>query len=294
MRHVRQCLKLQAGVTVVGLFGILLFCSGCATTGFTRFAGDIFLPPDEEIRLGAQLAEQIPNEYTIHPDAEVQAYLRGVGEKIARVAHNDRSDIQYRFTVIDEPDQVNAFAVPGGYIYVFSGLMLFAKDEAELASVLAHEAGHIVARHSANRLGSQIGLSMIASIALGENPSMVHQIVASLATTASMLKFSRDDEREADSLGLKYVVESEYTPQGMVDFMARLMAGREEPFLGAFLSSHPLSSERQASLERELASYGNPSGERRAQQLESIQERLARRVQRVAPFLLVRDDRFSP
>lgn len=258
---------------------ILLLCvvlAGCVTGGLTRLAGDLFVPPEQEIKLGQQFAAEIPNEYKICSDETIQAYVRNVGAPIASAALKDRGDITYTFTVIDDPEQVNAFAVPGGYIYVFTGLMLFAENEAELASVLGHEAGHIVGRHSANQLGARMGLSLVSSIALGQNPTLLQQIVASMATTGSVLKFSRDDEREADSLGLKYTIEGGYNPSAMVSFMQRLhkRAGAGESEFAAFLSTHPLTSERIENLQVEMARYGKPKGVLNEKDLKRIHERI--------------------
>ncbi|HNT35084.1 MAG TPA: M48 family metallopeptidase [bacterium] len=255
---------------------LVIVLAGCATGGLTRLAGDLFVPPEQEIKLGQQFAAEIPKEYKICTDEVIQAYVRDVGTQIATAASKDRSDVTYTFTVIDDPEQVNAFAVPGGYIYVFTGLMLFAENEAELASVLGHEAGHIVGRHSANQLGARIGLSLVSSVALGQNPTLLQQIVASMATTGSVLKFSRDDEREADSLGLKYTIQGGYDPNAMVSFMQRLhkKSGAGDSEVAAFLSTHPLTSERIGNLQVEMAKYGKTKGTLNEKAFKRIQEQI--------------------
>jgi predicted Zn-dependent protease len=235
---------------------------GCATGGLTTLAGDVFVPPVREKQLGAQFAAEIPKQYKIINSGPVVDYVTGIGNRIAEAARKDRSDIEYRFSAIDDPKTVNAFAVPGGYVYVYTGLLLLAENEAEVAGVVAHEAAHIVRRHSANQLGTRIGMGAITSVALGEDPGLAASIVASLATTASMLKFSRDDEREADAYGMKYLISAGYDPVAMVNFFERLAGeNRNESRIAAYLSTHPLTSERIANMRSERARYGNPRGE---------------------------------
>jgi predicted Zn-dependent protease len=250
---------------------------GCATGGLTTLAGDIFVPPDKEIELGAQFAAEIPKQYKIVSSGPVYDYVNAIGNRIAEAAKEDRSDVDYRFSAIDDPKTVNAFAVPGGYVYVYTGLLLLAENEAEAAGVVAHEAAHIVRRHSANQLGTRIGMGAITSVALGEDPGLAASIVAGLATTASMLKFSRDDEREADAYGMKYLIAAGYDPAAMVNFFERL-AGENpnESRIASYLSTHPLTSERIANLRAERARYGNPRGDLNEAEHEKIKALIPR------------------
>src|SRR5690606_12528518 len=130
--------------------------------------------------------------------------------------------ITYRFTVIDEPRQVNAFALPGGHIYVYSGLIAAADSEAELAGVLGHEIGHVAERHAAQALGAQFGLQTLASLALGQNPSLIEQIAAGIAAQGYLSRHSRDAERESDSRGLQYLIAAGYDPTAMPAFFKKL------------------------------------------------------------------------
>ena len=139
---------------------ILLTVSGCATTGINK--GDInLITSSEEVAMGKEFAAEIETQYEIHDDAELTAYVQSVGGRVAAVCH--RKDIEYHFAVIDN-DEMNAFALPGGYIYIYTGLMRSLDNEAQLAAVLAHEVGHVTARHSTERLTAMYGAQIAASL----------------------------------------------------------------------------------------------------------------------------------
>jgi len=140
---------------------------------------------------------------------DIQRYVKRIAAPLVERAREDRPGVSYRFTVLDDPAQVNAFAAPGGFLYVYSGLIVAAEDEAELAGVLAHEIGHIVGRHSANQLVSQLGLQLIGAIALREDASEYAVYIANVTA-----QLSRDDP-----YGLRYVVESGYDPRGISAFL---------------------------------------------------------------------------
>src|SRR5207248_273973 len=122
----------------------------------------------------------------------------------------------------------------GGYLYVYTGLLLAAQNDAEIAGVLGHEMGHVVQRHTARQLVTANGLGAIAGAALGKNPSMVKQIAAAVVEKGSMLKFSRDDEAEADDVGARYASQAGYDPHGLITFFQRLAAqeGKSPRILG--------------------------------------------------------------
>ena len=120
--------------------------------------------------------------------------------------------------MLDDPKEINAFAVLGGYLYVYSGLLLIAEDEAEIAGVLAHEIGHIVGRHSANQLAARFGMELLAALALGEDLQLLGQIASQLGSA----RFSRDDEREADTFGVRYAIAAGYDPRGLLRFFEKL------------------------------------------------------------------------
>ena len=224
--------------------------TGCASVRHLLGLG--LVPLETEVELGDKLAAQIESEHRVLRNRLVQRYVRSLAQPLIAEAVRERSGIDYRVTVLDDPDQVNAFALPGGRTYVFTGLMILAEDESELASVLAHELAHVVARHSAEQLATSLGVQTLAEIVLGENPAALLGAAQSVLSGGVMLRFSRDDEREADDLGLRYAAAAGYDPHGMVRMFERLKSaggGGGGP-LGGLLSTHPGTDERIARLQK--------------------------------------------
>jgi predicted Zn-dependent protease len=209
----------------------------------------------EEQALGAQMAAQIEQQETVLQDAAVQAYVSEIGQRLASVV--DRRDVTYQFKVIHAPDTVNAFALPGGHMYIYTGLMLLCENEAQLASVMAHEIGHVAAHHHGEAITRQYGYSIVTSMLLGQNPNAVAQLVAGLTTKGGDLFYSRQAEQEADSLGLRYLYQAGYKPEAMADFMARM--NQAAPSSGGrvmkLFSSHPPTPERVEYLRNAIQAY---------------------------------------
>ncbi|HLV60264.1 MAG TPA: M48 family metallopeptidase [Fredinandcohnia sp.] len=236
----------------------VLAVAGCASVTRTvdrgtGAIGEMLLPVSEEVRLGNQLAAEVNKQEKVHPDKEVQAYVAKVGKRIAKASGDDRKGITYRFTVIDDPKTINAFALPGGHIYVYSGLILAAKSEAELAAVLGHEVGHVTSRHAARALGAAFGLETLSRLALGEEPGTVAQLAAAIAAQGYMSRHSRDAEREADERGLDYLIAAGYEPSAMPAFFKTLAKASGSPSsLEKFFASHPEPAERAKTLEQAI------------------------------------------
>lgn len=144
----------------------------CATTGPGGKTSVILISTEEEVSIGKQMAEQVDKDFVILRDTVVQNYISRVGNKLAQVS--DRKELLYHFKVI-ESKELNAFALPGGYVYIYTGLLKLMESEAELAGVLGHEVGHIVARHGVRRLQQVIGINILLDIALGKSSEAVKQ-----------------------------------------------------------------------------------------------------------------------
>lgn len=247
------------------LAGLLAVTALDGCTVVRQRLGTQLVPLETELKLGEQVAAQIESQEKVLGDHRVQAYVRSIVERLVVHAQADRPEITYQVKVLDNHGQVNAFALPGGYIYVYSGLLLAADDEAEVAGVLGHEIGHVVGRHSANQMASQMGLGLLAAIALGEEPQQLAQLVAQLSSAGALASFSRDDERESDEYGVEYTVAAGYDPQGLKSFFAKLKAleeGHSRSDLEKFLSTHPATSERIRRIDKLIAKAGSPPGER--------------------------------
>jgi predicted Zn-dependent protease len=237
---------------VVFLVLLLVLLPSCATTGIN--AGQLnIVSTDEEIRLGKNLAAEVDKTEPVLEDSVLTAYVSEVGRKVA--GQSDRRDVPYSFKVVKDDEQINAFALPGGPVYVYTGLLKLAENEAELAAVLGHEVAHVAARHSTEQLTRKYGFAIVAQLVLGEDPGMAARIARDIVGSLGMLKFSRNDEIEADRLGVRYMYRAGYDPEAMTSFqtkLGRLQSGKSSRVLN-FLSTHPLSEARINAINQEIA-----------------------------------------
>ncbi len=245
-------------------FAILLLtqnivaCSTNPATGERQFAA--LMSPAQEIKVGTQEHKKIMKQYGLYNDKELQNYVSLVGSKV--VKKTERPDVSYKFFLLDSPI-VNAFALPGGYIYITRGLLALANSEAEMASVLAHEAGHITARHSAERYSRGVVTSlgaMILSSAVGSDGAAQ---ALGLGSNLYMKSYSRGQESQADSLGIRYLSRSGYDPKAMAYFLRNLQADGEltakiegKSSSGvSYFSTHPDTAERVSKSIAEARQY---------------------------------------
>lgn len=248
--------------------------SGCAAVRQTL--GTALVTPAVEAQLGLRVAAQVEKQERVLANPELQAYVGRVAAPLAARARQDRPDVAFAVTVLDQSGQANAFAVPGGHLYVYTGLLLLAQDEAELAGVLAHEMGHVVARHSANQLAAQYGLELLTSMALGENPPAVARTAANLGQASVMARFSRDDELQADRLAVRYLADAGYDPTALASLFGSLLrqeSGARTTPLEQLLASHPATGDRIRRLQAQTAGKG---GSRRREQFATATAALRR------------------
>ncbi len=226
---------------------------GCATTGPGGKQSLIIIPTSQEVSIGAGMAEQVDASEKALADQVWQNYLNDVGQKIAAVC--DRRDIEYHFKVI-ESDQVNAFAAPGGYIYFYTGLLREMQTEGEMAAVVAHEISHVVARHGVKRLQTVLGVAAAYELVLGGKDNQMLDVAIGLGMNLVFAKYSRDNEREADSYGIHYMVKAGYDPQGalgMFDRLAALGGSNGGNVFEGIMSSHPDTQERITNAKAQIA-----------------------------------------
>jgi predicted Zn-dependent protease len=210
-----------------------LLSTGCATVASvtepaTRAVGELLLSPEDERRLGNQLAAQVRQKENVLDDPGVQRYVDQLGQRLVAQAPRAERRFDFQFTVLEGPDHVNAFALPGGHIFVYSGLIQAAHSEAELASVLAHEVAHVTAGHPADLLAAQVGLSTLQELALGRNPALLVQLGSAIASQGYLAAYSRDQEQEADKRGLQFLAQAGYEPSAMARFFQELAAPRAD------------------------------------------------------------------
>lgn len=248
----------------------LLLGSGCAS-----------ITPQEESRLGAQMHYQLQYEAQILDDRVVNGYLSQLGGRIAAAA--GPSATGYRFFVI-VADEINAFAGPGGNVYVNTGTMLRARNVAELAGVVAHEVGHVARRHVAQNLSRQravntarqIGVAA-GAVAAGAAGASAANLIGGIASLTALNSFGRDAEREADVFAAEILPRAGYDPEGLVTFFHTLMAEPGARASGSsFLSDHPATEERVAEARKVVDAQTLPDGLARDDngRLEIIQRRI--------------------
>jgi len=207
----------------------------------------------DDVSLGMSLDSQIianKQEYPILNHYQAQQYLDQILAGIllsSKIKHKDV--FSYRIRIINRDDVINAFAVPGGSIYVYTGLLKFIDNEATLAGIIAHEVAHIEQRHASKRMTKQYGISFLLGLLLGDNPSQWEEIGANLLAGLALLKNSRDDEYEADEYSFKYLMSSIWYPGAILLFFQKIKSNESGGFLEELLSTHPLPEDRITAVE---------------------------------------------
>jgi predicted Zn-dependent protease len=216
-----------------------------ACDGAGDAAAGVLLPPQEEEKLGDKVERKfLDSDVELYRGNMVENYVKNLGAEAVKAASEDTPEaIEYEFGVIDEPETVNAFAMPGGQIYFYTGLLKEADNQSEVMAVISHEVAHVSQRHIAKQLVLAYGLQAVAEAAVGENPGLVGQLATALVAQGALLTFSREQESEADEFGFDYAVDAGYHPEGFVTFFRKLDERREiEP--PTWLSSHPDPGDR--------------------------------------------------
>jgi predicted Zn-dependent protease len=214
-----------------------------------------FYSIEHEIALGKGLAQEVERSSKLIDDPVIVEYVNRVGQNLVR---NSDAHVPFTIKVIDS-DEVNAFALPGGFFYVNSGLIMRAQEEAELAGVMAHEISHVTARHGTKQAtkGEMMQLATIPLMLLGPGGWAGYGIYQALqlAIPLSYLKFSRDDEKEADFLGLQYMYKAGYDPNAYITFFERIQSDekRRPGTIPKFFSTHPPTPDRIAATQKEIA-----------------------------------------
>lgn len=223
---------------------IALHLQSCATNPVTGKSQLMLLSKDQEIALGEQSDPEIVAAFGRYDNEEIQNFINEKGQQMARVSH--RPELKYEFKVLDSP-VVNAFALPGGYVYFTRGILAHFNNEAEFAGVLGHEIGHITARHSAQQYSRQIlaQVGLVAGMVLSEDFRQ-YAGLAQQGVGLLFLKFGRDDESESDRLGVEYSTKIGYDAHQMADFFGTLkrLGDQSGQSIPTFLSTHPDPADR--------------------------------------------------
>jgi predicted Zn-dependent protease len=230
----------------------------------------------DEIAIGRHAQLEVRRQTPVVADASVTAYVASIGRRLA--AHAGGARYPYSFSVADYRE-VNAFALPGGPVWVNRGALAAAGNESQLAAVLAHEIAHVALRHSAQQLSNMmvanLGLNLLGALLGNSAGANTAGIAARFVASGAFLKFSRDDEREADRVGAQIVARGGWDPHGMIELMQtiRELERRDPTSAAVFLSNHPSTESRIALLER--AAPRTRRGTRDSAQFHRVRARLA-------------------
>ena len=245
---------------LVSLLVFILFFSGCngLMTNFNTATNEqetSIYSTDHEVQIGAAAAQEVEKELKLVDDPLMNERVERITRKIVGVC--DRKDIVYIAKVIEEKHVegspvVNAMSLPGGYIYMFKGLMEYIKDDDELAAVIAHEIGHVAARHSIKRLQASYASLALVLASIPASPALAGGL--NVAFETMFLKYSQEDEIQADNLGIKYMKLAGYNPLGMIKMLEALQEyDRKQPIRPKYYGrTHPFVHERIASAHREI------------------------------------------
>jgi predicted Zn-dependent protease len=241
---------------------LALTIAACATNPATGKKEFSLMSEAQEIDLGKSMDGEVRRQMGVYEDAELQRYVESIGMRLASASQ--RPSLPWHFTVVDEP-AVNAFALPGGYIYVTRGILPFLGTEADLAGVLGHEIGHVTARHSAQQYtkatSAGLGVQLLSIFVPEAQP---FQGLTETALGVLFLKYGRDDELQADRLGVDYAAKTGWNPAGvgsMLRTLARLdEAGGSRRGVPNWLSTHPAPADRVQKVQEYIAQSGAPGG----------------------------------
>jgi predicted Zn-dependent protease len=281
---------MRIGLLHLALAAALL--AGCATvtnpvTGQRELT---VMDEQSEIAEGRKMHDEVLKEYGVYANPRLQAYVNELGQRLAKQSH--RKNLEWHFTVLDSPE-INAFALPGGYVYVTRGLMAYMESEADLAGVIGHEIGHVTARHGAQRATRQqtAGLGVLAATILGAvlevkgvgGATDIASTVSQGVAAGYIASYSRDQETQADRLGAEYLARNNFDPKNMIDVIRVLKSqeqyaadtaraeGRTPPSGAGWLASHPSNDKRLQDIVQYSAQYkGKYGDEGRARYLQAI------------------------
>ena len=280
----------QFTLSLICVTSLLGACGSNVVNPVTGQAERSVMSEADEVADGQKAHAQVLQEYGVLNNPRLQAYVNDLGQRLAKSSH--RNQLKWTFTVLDSPE-INAFALPGGFVYVTRGILAYMEDEADLAGVIGHEIGHVTARHGAQRATRQqnAGLGVLAASVLGavleaKGVAGAGQAAAQVSQTAAagyIATYGREQELQADGLGAEYLARTNYDPKNMINVITVLKnqekfaadqaarEGRAAPAPSSWLASHPSNDQRLQAITQTAAQYkGNYSDDGRARFLQAI------------------------
>lgn len=239
---------------LIALFGLVSYCANTVKNPVTGENQRVQLSVQQEVTLGLQARQQMAAQHGgLYPDKALQQYIDRVGEKVVRQSNAAKLPYPYEFHLLRDPKTINAFALPGGQVFITAALLQRLSSEAQLAGVLGHEVGHVVGRHGAEHLAKQqLGQSLVTAVGVassddrGQNAAVLAQAVNQLVS----LRYGREDELESDRLGFEFMTAAGYDPRGIVELMKILESARQGGQQPEFFSSHPNPGNRIEQLQQ--------------------------------------------
>ncbi|TBW30396.1 M48 family metalloprotease [Gramella sp. KN1008] len=255
MRFGKNLLRLGIGAVIV-IFGIVKFCSSAEENPYTGETQYVDLSAEEEIALGAQSTPIMLEEYGgLHPDTRAQRNVRAVGQRLVENSIASSAPYEFKFYLLADPNTINAFALPGGPVFITYALYSRLQNEEQLAGVLAHEIGHVIGRHSAERIAQQgFTNTVLTGVAVGSDSYEATQAAAVFANLVNM-KYGRGDELESDNLGVKIMIDSGYEPEALIGVMEILKDAAGTNRVPEFQSTHPDPENRIEKIREAIEEY---------------------------------------
>ena len=252
---------------VIALVALFTYFSSTSENPLTGEKQRVAMSPEQEISIGYKSAPQMAAQMGgLSQNEKARALVKQVGEKLVAQSFASKSPYKFSFHVLADPKTVNAFALPGGPIFITEGLLRLLKSEAELAGVLGHEIGHVIARHSSERLAKQqLTQGLLGALVVGSGDYTTAQIGQVVGGMINM-RYGREDELESDALGIRIMAEGGYDPRAMIrvmEVLAGASGGSRQP---EFMSTHPAPENRSARIKEAIQKQfpnGVPEGLRR-------------------------------
>jgi len=239
---------------IVALGALVSYCTSTSDNPFTGEKQHVALKPEQEIALGYRSAPEMAARMGgLSRNEKNRALVRAIGERLVSQSVAAKSPYKFSFHVLGDPRTVNAFALPGGPIFITEGLLRLLRSEAEVAAVLGHEIGHVIGRHASARLAKeQLTQGLVGAVAVGSGDYSTVQISQLVGGMINM-KYGRDDELQSDALGIRIIAEAGYDPRAMLGVMEVLAAASRNKRQPEILSTHPAPENRAARVQAEIS-----------------------------------------
>jgi len=254
MRSKNYKVKLLIGLAIA-LFAVIKYCSSAETNPYTGKKQHITLSEEQEVAIGLQSTPQMKLQFGgLYPNNNYQEFLDQVGQKLVNNSIAKETGYHYDFHLLADPNTINAFALPGGQIFITYALFSKLQNEDQLAGVVGHEIGHVVGRHSADRMSKQ-GLTegLLNGVAVAIDPNTA-QGAAAIASIINM-KYGREDELESDDLGIRFMINAGYNPEEMIGVMEILKTASGGNQVPEFQSTHPDPENRIQKIKESIKKY---------------------------------------